>query len=143
MEDEVRFCSFAMATGRCLTVKPYFPCRQSGDMSRTRRHSALTSLFIFYFKDSKEGLIVCVCTEQTGLQRQASSSSQRGPFTYPFWSHISSPPPSFFIPSKSSGFLFSRSGAYHLLLHRRCPRLPILLSANERIFWGIDFVCPA
>lgn len=80
-----------------------------------------------FFKDSHEGFIVCVCTEQTGLlnlcraAEEGSSSSQRGPFTYPFWSHISSPP--LFLPSESSGFLFSRSSAYHLFLHPPQPSL--------------------
>ena len=41
----------------------------------------------------------------------------------PLWSRISSSFPFFFLPSESSGFLFSRSGAYHSFLHR-CPPFP-------------------
>lgn len=81
------------------------------------------TVLISLFKGSQEGLTVCGCPEQTGLlylcraAEAGSSSSPRGPFTYPLWSHISSPPPLSFPPLESSGFLFSRSGAYHLFLH--------------------------
>ncbi len=102
-----------------------------------------------FLKTHRRVFIVCVCTEQTGLlylcraAEAGSSSSQRGPLTYPFWSHISSPPPSRFLPSESSGFLFSRSGAYRLFLHR-CPppSSPSLSQGMKGYFWGIDLVCP-
>lgn len=64
------------------------------------------SVLISPFAHTWEGFIVCVCTEQAGLlylcraAEAASSSSQCGPFTYPFCSHISSPPPSLFLRIK-------------------------------------------
>lgn len=61
--------------------------------------------------------IVCVCREVSAEHhRQTSSSSQCGPFTCSFWSRVAIPPP-LFLPSVSTGFLFSRSGAYHSFLH--------------------------
>lgn len=100
--------------------KPRFPCLGT---CQEPEDAVLISLF----KDSQERFSQSasapsrqVCSISAEQQRRASSSSQRGPLTYPFWSRVSSPPPSLLLPSESSGFLFSRSGAYHLFLHR-CP----------------------
>lgn len=126
---------FCYGNWNCARVKFSSSCRQSRDMIETERHSH----GVAYWKDrSKEkDFKVCVCTEQTRLlnlcraAEAGSSSSQREPFTYPFWSLLSFP------RSESSGFLFSRSSAYHLFLHC-CPHslLPILLVVLKWYFGG-------
>lgn len=92
--------------------------------------------------------MVCVCTEQTGLlylcrAAQASSSSQRGPFTYPFWDpHLHS---SFSFPPLRIKWLF--------VLPQRClslispplpsPSSPSFSQGMKGYFWEIDLVCLA
>lgn len=107
-------------------------------------------------KDSQERFMVCICTVQTGLlylRRAAeacSSSSQRGPFTYPL-SGPASPPPSPFFPPLRIKWLF--------VLPQRClslvsPPLSSLPSSSTSsslgmkgyFFWrggGVDLVSPA
>ena len=109
-------------------------------------------------KDSQERFMVCICTVQTGLlylRRAAeacSSSSQRGPFTYPL-SGPASPPPSPFFSSPQNQVAFCSPAAV-LITRFSTAVLPplhlhllLLLSGNERIFFfgggGIDLVSPA
>lgn len=86
---------------RCLRVKPRVSCRQCQGMSETRTPQT-SFLFLkthaqgFY---SQTGLLYLCTTAEAD-----SSTSQRGTFTHPLCSHVSS-----LAPPESSGFSFSCS----------------------------------
>lgn len=101
-----------------------------------------------FFKDSQEGFIVSVCAEQTG--RLYLQSSRGRLLILAAWAVHLSPLVPHLLSSSSS--LPPLRIKWLFVLPQRClslvspplpsPLLPILPSGTERIFWGIDFICP-
>lgn len=128
---------------RGLTVKPGFPCRQSRDMSRTRLGPHIPFLLtggrVLWAASALSRQVCSISAEQ---QRQPPHPRSVGRSLIP--SGPTSPLRLLLFSSESSGFLFSRSGAYHLFLHR-CPP-PFSRSSSQGMkgyFGGIDLVGPA